>query len=132
MISKIEAARHFKNLEALVKQYGLTHGVNVDMGNYTYGTEGNYKVKITKSTTSENGTNPVTKQSQAFLSHHCSLPAAALFKEFVHKGDTYKIIGYNTRASKMPIDYIFNGRPYKCPELYMENILKKAMPHEFV
>ena len=134
--TKVITSEVEKDLAMLAKKYGINVGISA----VRYGSDITMKVTFNDDVKTENGTFPDTKESRAFKdlykasfpnkSHN--IPLEALFYEFTYKNNTYRITGYNTRAHRMPVNYLMNGKSYKSSEGSITAKLKVACPDFFL
>jgi hypothetical protein len=119
-------------LEATLKEFGQKHGVEVDVGRITFGETFTTKLTLTKGQSLRDIQN--RKKAEQFEAHfHLhKIPSRFLDKPFTYKGKEHKLIGFNHRAKKYPIEYELEGKPYKCTVDYIVNIFEKVNPQVFV
>jgi len=114
-------------LNKVLEKFNKTSDIQVELGDASFGIDVTFKLIGAKK--DKNG-DIITKKSMAFLEyeyiHH--IPSKLLNYEFKHDRSTYKIIGYNIRSKKYPIEYIKDGKPFKCSVQYMKDIIKQSIP----
>jgi len=100
-----------KALDQVAKEYGIT----ISAGNCSFsGNEANFKLKL--NTIGEGGT-VITRESQMWdlYKSRTNCSHLSIGDKITIQGNTYTLSGYNTRASKAPINFTDSrGNGYKC------------------
>jgi len=100
-----------KALDQVAKEYGIT----ISAGNCSFsGNEANFKLKL--NTIGDNGT-VITRESQMWdlYKSRTNCSHLSIGDKITIQGNTYTLSGYNTRASKAPINFTDSrGNGYKC------------------
>jgi len=98
-------------LDHVAKEYGIT----ISAGNCSFsGNEANFKLKL--NTIGDNGT-VITRESQMWdlYKSRTNCSHLSIGDKITIQGNTYTLSGYNTRASKAPINFTDSrGNGYKC------------------
>ena len=98
-------------LDQVAKEYGIT----ISAGNCSFsGNEANFKLKL--NTIGDNGT-VITRESQMWdlYKSRTNCSDLSIGDKITIQGNTYTLSGYNTRASKAPINFTDSrGNGYKC------------------
>ena len=98
-------------LDQVAKEYGIT----ISAGNCSFsGNEANFKLKL--NTIGDNGT-VITRESQMWdlYKSRTNCSHLSIGDKITIQGNTYTLSGYNTRASKAPINFTDSrGNGYKC------------------
>lgn len=92
------------------------------------------KISFAKMSENQNGKFAMTKEAKEFIQRakNFGLSDKLLGEELHHKGNTYVITGYNTRASKNPIQFTVNGERYKVSIAYIKEIIQATRPEYFL
>ena len=119
-----------ETLQKIFEKYNY----QVDVGNITFGADVNMKVKIAKKATNEHGEFAYTKEAKTFIQRAKSmnLDESCINEEYNYKGKTYKILGYNTRAKRYPINITIDDKKFKCTEEQIKNVVKTVRPELFL
>jgi hypothetical protein len=110
-----------KELEATLKPLEEKYNVKLDLGGFSYNREGTtFSSKMTAANVTEETKGlsaPQIKQRAAFIERAVlyGLKPEWLDQEFQGQGQTFKIIGLNTRASKRPVSCTSQGKEYGFP-----------------
>jgi hypothetical protein len=108
-------------LNAQMAKIEKKFGIKIDVGNMSYRSD-EVSIKVKANTISATGM-VNTKEVDAFIRHSTRL-GFSHFKvgdRVEIEGHILTIKGFNTRASKSPIQLEANGRPYKCTVATLKN-----------
>ncbi len=106
------------------------YDAEIDLGNIKFGTSLELKISLSKMTENMFGAYAQTKEAVAFEQNKYKhkIPLEALNQTFKHRGDDITITGYNTRASRYPVNYKRGNKAYKASPTYVLNMIKESLP----
>lgn len=115
-------------VEAKLQEVAKEFGIAIKTGNGTF-TRSNFNFKVEACVFANDGT-VLSKEAEEFkrFAPSYGLEASDLGKEFVLRGETYKIKGLSSRSTKFPIfaTKLSDGKCYKFPEDMVKTLLKKV------
>ena len=107
-----------EHIDKALAAVGEELGVNLQLGNCRYTPGESFTFKLEGLALGEDG-KAVSKEASDFvmLATSFGLKPEDLGKEFVSRGETFKITGLNLKAKKYPIqaEMLSNGKSYKFP-----------------
>jgi hypothetical protein len=119
-----------KALNLIAAKYNSTAKV----GSISFGLQMTTKITFSQKTKNEHGEYSLTKEAQKLLGmlEGMGLKKDVLNEPFTYLGDKIRILGYNTRAPKYPIQFEQNGQAYKCSVSRMKDMVKTEHPEYFL
>lgn len=132
--TKTEAtAMRLEILEAL-KVIEKKYNCSASLGGIKYGSELGVRLTFSKMASNEHGDFVNSRAAQLFIrrAQRMGIAADVLNEELVYKGAVCVITGYNSRAKKYPIEYVTNGKAYKCSIEYMKQMIRPTRPEFFL
>jgi hypothetical protein len=113
-----------KDIQKALKEVAEKYNAEISLGNIHYGDDLRVKLVFYK----KSGNRVLTPQLRAYKARadDMNLPLELLDETFTYEGKVYKLIGYNTRARKFPIEYTAGGQQYKCSVLYFKKLIEKV------
>jgi len=127
--TKQQTIKARNDLTKLLEEYNKANpGFEASLGNARFGAEIEFKLNVRKIVENEFGSFKETKQSKAFreLTHIHNLREDLLNQPFNTKEGEIRLIGYNTRASKNPMNFTINGKNYASSVSYFKGMMKES------
>jgi hypothetical protein len=128
LVSKATASAITGEIESAVNAILAKHGMDAGKTMVKYGNLYSIKIEATPLAENENGVNVNSPEAQAWemfgTSYGFDNPTEALGKTFTTSGKTFKFIGFNTKAPKMPVNAVCleDGKSYKFPTKALRKI----------
>ena len=128
LVTKATAQSITTEIEVAVNAILTKHGMDSGKTAVKYGDHYSIKIESTPLVENENGVNVNSPEAQAWAmfgtSYGFDNPVEALGKTFTTSGKTFKFIGLNTKAPKMPVNAVCleDGKSYKFPTQALRKI----------
>ena len=132
--TKIQIKSMRKEMEEALNLIAAKYNSTAKVGNISFGLQMEARITFSQKTVNEHGEYSLTKGAQELLLRleGMGLRKDVLNEPFTYLGDKIKILGYNTRAPKYPIEFEKNGRGFKCGVSFMKTMVKENRPELFL
>jgi len=121
-------------MEEALNLIAAKYNSTAKVGSISFGLQMTTKITFSQKTENEHGEYSLTKEAQKLLGmlEGMGLKKDVLNEPFTYLGDKIRILGYNTRAPKYPIQFEKNGQAYKCGVSKMKEMVKENRPELFL
>ena len=128
MFTRTETKNIMSELDVILKEFQVKHGVSVSRKGAKFGQDIEVKVIFNKIVDTVDGKVADTKESRAFKDNFWrhNIPLTALNEKIPTKDGELIIKGYSSRSPKYPLQYTINGRGMKCSISYILKLLKES------